>query len=215
MGVSCLHQLFLNHSSSHLHTATLFGIAVAVVTLALILLYLNGFDAVAALRDGWSNDKPEAGLISNIGVFLMGIASISAMFWGYRHKRLPLLALGVFCGLFALDDALLLHERLGRREIIVFVMYGIFLIYILIAFTRQNGGRVVWPLIYTFAAFGASVVIDVAWGPLLDTTGMRFSQWPLERIGYCLEDIPKFGGIVLLSSLAIGEVGSLKPSVSR
>jgi len=93
----------------------------------------------------------------------------------------------------------------------------VFLLFILTIFTRANNGLTVWPIIYTFIAFASSVAVDVLWGPLLELGpfGLGLSDWHLTRIGYCLEDIPKFGGIVLLSSFAIGEGQNAKYLASK
>ena len=197
--------LFLTRSASLFETGRhLFG-AILLVSFSVLLLYFTGFDAVAALRDGVLSDQPEAGLISNVGILLMGVSALFALVLGLYGRSVPVFALGAFCGVFAIDDALLLHEKLGSLEILLFLCYGISLLTVLLSFTRGNDGHLVWPIVLALAAFAASVAVDVTWEPMLELFDLKQSSWPLSRIGFCLEDIPKFGGLVLLSSFAIGE----------
>jgi len=73
-----------------------FGSGVLLVTICVALLQFNGFDAVAALRDGALNDKPEAGVISDFGILLMGSSALFAFFRGWVGKNLSTVALGAF-----------------------------------------------------------------------------------------------------------------------
>ena len=61
-------------------------------------------------------------------------------------------------------------------------------------------------MIITLAAFATSVLIDVFWGALISPSGAAAPQAGfLYRLGFVLEDIPKFGGICVLASFAFGE----------
>jgi hypothetical protein len=211
-----MNSIFLTTSASIFQTIRLLYSAIIFVSIGVFLLYFFGFDGVAALRDGQLGNGPEAGLFSDFGILLMGLSGLFALLVGLTYRSLPIFVLGAFCGMFAIDDALMLHERLGELEVILFAFYGVIIIFLLIEFTRRNTGYIVWPITLAIGAFAASVIVDVFWGPLLVITELTQSTWPLYAIGFCLEDVPKFGGIVLLSSFAIGSgLSRLSNSISQ
>ena len=151
-------------------------------------------------------------MISDLGILLMGFAAAVAALEAWRTANLPLGTLALFCWLFAIDDAFLIHEAFGRWEIAFFGVYGLLAALVLYLFS-QAGGRLPWPIFVAIGAFAVSVSVDVLWGPLIgflhspdQTAGF------LLRVGYVLEDVPKFGGILVLSSCAIGEAVSGKRS---
>jgi hypothetical protein len=199
-----MNPIFLTSSASIVQTIRLFGSSIIFVSIGVVLLYFFGIDGVAALRDDQLSNKFEAGLFSNFRILLMGLSGLFALLVGLTYRSWLICALGAFCGLFTVDDALMLHERLGELEVIAFAFYGVIIIFLLIEFTRRNAGYIVWPITITIAAFAASVINDIFWDTFLRFTNLEQSIWPLYSIGICLEDIPKFGGIVLLSSFAIG-----------
>ena len=167
---------------------------------------IAGFDVVAAVRDRRVGSGPEAGLISNAGITLMGLAGIIAVLGAWKSSRLQLAMLSMFCCFFAIDDALLIHERFGKYEVVFFLFYGFLAIYILYIFWAAQE-HLPWPLVVAIGAFVVSVVVDVSWGELVSSlqTSIR-TEHILNRVGFIMEDIPKFGGILVLSSFAVGEV---------
>ncbi|MBF9030355.1 hypothetical protein HKCCE3408_08100 [Rhodobacterales bacterium HKCCE3408] len=167
-------------------------------------LYLAGFDAVAALRDRSMGEGPEAGLISNLGILLMGLAAVAATYKAWQTTGLAFGILALFCWLFALDDALLIHEAFGSLQIIFFATYGLLAASMLFLF-REPGQPIVWPILIATAAFAVSVLFDELWSLLIrhiqiqdDTESLLF------RIGFVLEDVPKFGGIFVMTCFALG-----------
>ena len=186
------------------------------VAFAMVIgLHLAGFDAVAALRDRSLSAVPEAGMISDLGILLMGFAAAVAALEAWRIANLPLGILALFCWLFAIDDAFLIHEAFGRWEIAFFGVYGLLAALVLYLFS-QAGGRLPWPILIAIGAFAVSVLVDVLWGPLIGFLHLpNQTEDFLLRVGFVLEDVPKFGGILVLSSCAIGEAVSGRHSRQR
>ena len=186
------------------------------VAFAMVIgLHLAGFDAVAALRDRSLSAVPEAGMISDLGILLMGFAAAVAALEAWRIANLPLGILALFCWLFAIDDAFLIHEAFGRWEIAFFGVYGLLAALVLYLFS-QAGGRLPWPILIAIGAFAVSVLVDVLWGPLIGFLHLpNQTEGFLLRVGFVLEDVPKFGGILVLSSCAIGEAVSGRHSRQR
>ncbi|MBV6657107.1 MAG: hypothetical protein KI785_04995 [Devosiaceae bacterium] len=171
-------------------------------------LHLTGFNAIDALRDARLSDAPEAGLVSGAGVLLMGLGGVVAATCALKTCDVPLGAVGLFCCLFALDDGLLIHELLGDWEVAVFGLYGLLAALILLLF-RAEGWLYPWPVLVAIAAFAFSVSIDFVWSEIVHFTQLTGE---IERIalalGIVIEDVPKFAGICVLSSFAIGEAVS-------
>ena len=199
------HSVLLTRASGFKTSAFVLLIGLSAASIMVIGLYLIGFDAVAALRDRSLSEVPEAGLISYMGIFLMGVGVAAASFEAVRTDDLPLGALALFCWLFSIDDAFLIHEALGAWEVVFFAVYGL-LAAIALFLLSKSEGRLSWPILVAIAAFAFSVSVDVSWD-----RAIGYLQLPSEsenfyyRVGYVLEDVPKFGGIFVLSSCAIGE----------
>lgn len=196
---------YLTRHSGFAPTAAIMAIALLACSAAVLLLHLAGFDAVAALRDGRLSDRPEAGLISDLGIAVMVAAGAFAIVRGLWGRHVPIAAAGAFCMAFALDDALMLHERLGSLEVLAFAGYGLGVGAMMAAFRPAGSAWIAWPLALTLAAFVASAGIDVAWQPLVNAFAPAGWHGWLARVGYCLEDVPKFGGIVVLAAFVGGE----------
>lgn len=103
----------LGASSGLKHSVWVALVLTAVVSLVVLAFWATGLGWSESLRDARLSDAPMAGFISNIGIGAMFVAAFSALislaFGGSaRH-----FVLGLYCLVFALDDALLLHERLG------------------------------------------------------------------------------------------------------
>lgn len=180
--------------------------AILFAVVFLIAMHLMGFDIAAVVRDRGLSDEPGSGLLSDIGILWMGLSGLFTLWQGARTQSRPLFLLGIFCCLFALDDGLLLHEKLHQYEVFAFAFYLVFLVYIFRAFSAAVGVVIVWPVLVTLFAFGCSVMIDVLWGSSLEF--MRLSPEitaQLAWFGYVLEDVPKFAGIVVLAGFALGE----------
>ncbi|MFD0982668.1 hypothetical protein [Tropicimonas aquimaris] len=197
--------MFLTRQSGLRGSLIVLFVGLCVAFTMVIGLYLAGFDAVAALRDRNLSDAPEAGLISDLGILVMAFAGVTAAIEAWRSANLPLGILALFCWLFALDDALRIHEAFGPLESAIFALYGLLAALALFLF-RKPGAPLTWPIIVAIAAFAFSVSIDVLWVWLVENLQTPVqTKHLLHRIGIVLEDVPKFGGILVLSSFAIGE----------
>lgn len=195
----------LNSKTGPRGTLTVLVVGLTFALAVVIGLYLSGFDAVAAVRDGGLSTRPEAGLISNLGIALMALAGLTALVGAVKASSIPLGVLGLFCCLFTLDDALMIHEQLGAWEFLAFATHGALAVLTAYLFWTADE-RLPWPILITIGAFAISVVFDVLWGGfvgLIMPPGEASSF--LRRAGYILEDVPKFGGILVLTSFAIGE----------
>ena len=174
-------------------------------SILVVALHLAGYDAVAAVRDQSLSEGPEAGLLSNLGILLMGFSAATAGFGAWKASSLPLAFLSVFCCLFTIDDAFLIHERLGFWEFLAFALYGLLAFIVLFLFWK-TADFFPWPVLVAFGAFAVSVAIDVVWGDLvifiLPPSQTQYFLW---RAGFIFEDLPKFGGILVLASFAMGE----------
>lgn len=173
-----------------------------------LILWAAGLDWVAALRDASRGDGLEAGLISNIGIAMMSGAVVVLILALIRQFRLSVLFLAGFCALFALDDGLMLHEKLNDLEIVVFPFYAALLSLAWLAFARELGVWIIWPIAGAFAAFAVSVVTDQLWYSVAWQVQHRFELSFMKDYGdlrYLLEDIPKFAGLSLIVVLSVGE----------
>ena len=198
-------KIFLTEASGFRETLILAVTAVLVCGGTVVALHLLGFDAVALMRDRALSDAPAAGLISDTGIALTLAGSVLALFHGAAARDIPLILLGMFAAIFALDDALMLHESLGN-EIAFFGFYGMFALLLLTLFSQRTPHPLPWPLLVTFSFFAASIGLDVTWTALVETLSVaqRTSDL-LYGVGYIIEDLPKFGGIVIMASFTIGE----------
>lgn len=183
---------------------------ISAVGLSVLLAVLVAFDLdwVAALRDANRSDGVEAGLISNLGIGMMVTSAIVLIFALRRQYKNSHAFLGLFCTLFAVDDALMLHERLNDLEILIFPFYALLLFLAWLAFFRETGKIMIWPLALAFAAFGMSAVTDTLWYSVSWQLEHRFGISILRELGdlrYLFEDGPKFVGLCLILALALGE----------
>ena len=184
--------------------------AFATLGMAVIIggLYVTGYDAVAAIKDASLSDAPEAGLISNLGIGLMSIAGVLALFGAWRRAYPPLALFSLFCLFFALDDGLMLHEQLGSWEVLVIGLHGLLLLAVIALYWRDLK-HLPFPLITCLTAFGISAVVDFAWLRLLDLWLSESEHYEfLFRLGFVAEDLPKFVGIVILLAFSLGEGSS-------
>lgn len=147
-----LANIFLTRSSTALHSFGVMFLGLLCVSIFLLILHAMDFDVEAALRDSRINTGPEAGLVSNLGILLTSLAGAFGLLRAWMYSSFPVLLLGIFCCLFALDDGLLLHERLGPFEIGVFVFYGIFLLEIILVYRRETRSYFLWPIIVVLFA---------------------------------------------------------------
>lgn len=195
---------YLTAESPFRQSAVMFVFAVFLAGLAIVLINLAGFDWDAALRDAALSDAPLAGLISNIGILLTGAAGIVGLAAAVLRRSRPLAGLSLFCLVFALDDALMIHERLDRYEALIYPFYGLALALVWLGYTTCTGNRIVWPIAFAFAGFGASAVIDQLWDLLVEANGSGI-LWRFRGVGYALEDLPKFAGLFVLSVFTMSE----------
>ena len=202
-----LKVLILNHKSPPGHVLGMFLAACLLISVLIMLLYMLGYDPIAAVRDQDLNDVPEAGLISNLGIGLMVIATLTTTYEALRGKTLRIGLLALFCGLFMLDDALEIHEAF-RYEIGFYAFYACVFAGVITLF-RRDFGQWSLALLAVLAAFGLSVMADLIWtaGVIALFSEARSFHF-LMRLGFLAEDIPKFAGIALLTSFALGETVS-------
>lgn len=206
-----MHPVLLTAGSGPAHSLLLLTAGLVAAAGTVVALDLAGLDAVAAMRDGRLGESPEAGLISDLGILSMGIAGLAAAIGAATARCVPLGALAAFCWLFAVDDGAMIHEEVGAAwEVVIFAAYGLLAALVVILFTAARR-RPPWPIVVAVAAFAASVLIDLAWMrsmASLDVDGSDADYW--RRVGFVLEDLPKFAGILVISSCAIGEALSIR-----
>ena len=203
-------------SESGLKTTLSVALLALLVSGAILLgVHFAGYNVVAAVRDASLNDGPEAGLISNIGILLMVCAGVVSLIGALRLTNLPLGALGIFCLIFSLDDAFLIHEQFGRWEVLIFGLYGVLLLAVLYFYWRRDA-RLPYPIIGCGLAFAISVGVDVVWYRLIGRLPISADTlYFLDRAGFILEDLPKFAGIFLLFCFSLGESGVLKSARAK
>lgn len=164
---------------------------------AAFLLYIFGYDWVAAVRDAGRTRVPEAGLLSNFGIIAMTVTGVCLATAAIRQPRASIILLSLFCLLFAYDDGTMFHEGLGPYEPLVFPVYGVLLTGVWVAFARETGQWIIWPIAVVFLAFIASVFADQYWGHV----ARRIEIWPFtedSRLRYAFEDLTKLAGLLLL-----------------
>ncbi|GAB5455413.1 MAG: hypothetical protein Hens2KO_16420 [Henriciella sp.] len=204
-----LKNLVLDRDSDLRASANGLFLACLAVSAALIILHLLGYSAVDALRDASQSTGREAGVLSNTGILLMISAAVISIFGAFVRSWVPLGVLGLFCLLFSMDDALMIHELFGAWEFVFFILYAGLMMLVMFLYWQKNA-RLPYPLSLCIGAFAASIVVDLLWGrgvarlPLLPEQTESFMQ-----VGYILEDLPKLVGIILLFSFTIGESGLL------
>lgn len=191
--------------SASFWTSVLFMLAVC-VALGVFILRLDwlGYNWPLALRDGALSNAPFAGVVSDAGIVLLLVAGLLAAYASLRTGRRPIAAISLFCLVFALDDGLMLHERLGPVEFIVFPLYAVGLVLVWRGFSRELGKRMIWPIALAFAAFVFSAVVDQLWLPFVQSTEIDLIR-DHAGVGYALEDLPKAAGLALLATCAICE----------
>ncbi|WP_224501814.1 hypothetical protein [Celeribacter litoreus] len=191
--------------SGALHSAVVLLAGLIAASVMVSGLFWFGFDAVAALRDRSLSTLPEAGLISDLGIFLMATAAIAAASAAWKRNDLPLATLALFCCLFAIDDVLLIHEAMGPWEVAAFALYGLLALIVFALFSKA-AGRPSWPICVAIAVFEVSVSVDLLWEQLVALLQVSSdAKGVLLRLGIVFEDVPIFGGIFVLASYAIGE----------
>lgn len=197
--------VLLTRKSGASHSTVVLLIGLIAASLMVLALFWLGFDAVAALRDRSLSTLPEAGLISDLGILLMAVAAVAAAIAAWKRSDLPLATLALFCCLFAVDDAFLIHEALGQWQAAFFAIYGLLALLVFVLFSK-TAGRLSWPIFLAIAVFVASVSVDLFWGLLVALLPLSSNlEGFLLRLGFVLEDVPKFGGIFVMASCAIGE----------
>lgn len=133
--------------------------------------------------------SPFAGLISNIGIFVLLSAGAISIFSFFQNKKSKFLLLwvGLFSAFLAMDDFFMLHEdiiprKLGIPEIFVYASYGFFVMTIIIAFFGDIAGKRHIGLYTSVILLAFSVIVDIT----IDSV--------------VAEDTLKFLGIVLWSA---------------
>ena len=204
----------LNRKSGFRKTITLAIWASLGMVILIVGLHLTGFDAVAAMRDASINDASEAGLVSNFGIVLMSIAGLVAVFGAWRRTDAPLGLFGIFCLFFAIDDGLMLHEKLGSWEVLLIGAHGLLMLAVIALYWRDLK-RLPVPLIASLFALGISAIVDFAWIRAIDAwlSESEFYGF-LFRLSYIAEDLPKFVAIVLLLAFSLGESSTPKTTLA-
>ena len=196
----------------------LYVIALLVPVLAMAAALSAGLAPTEMLRDpimvaGGEQSEFYLGLFSNLGVVLWTAAAAICLFAASELSGVPnkegrrfLLYAGLFTLLLMLDDLFMLHENYA--DDVVYILYGMGLLYYVIRFFRLILRLDVVLFALTIPLFGNAVLLDLAPWRLLPGQGIEVPQAiassPLERdelrhfgreLRYLLEDGCKFVGI--------------------
>lgn len=175
--------------------ASSFLFIIAIVCLAIAF----GHDWLAMLRDRGIPDgtqPPFAGLMSDLGIFMLSAAIIIYAIDTIHHRRLTLLAFftAALSAMIALDDYAMLHE--GQYEKAFYASYmvaGVSLIVLQFRHALHES----WLLMSALVFLGISMLADFA----VPETGGRsvfgVTLWGLRAL---IEDVLKFTGYALLSA---------------
>jgi hypothetical protein len=195
-----------------------YAMALLVPVLAMAAALWAGLAPTEMLRDpimvaGGDQSEFYLGLFSNLGVVLWTAAAAICLFAASelsgapnREARQFLLYAGLFTLLLMLDDLFMLHENYA--EDIVYIFYGVGLLYYVVRFFRLILRLDVVLFALTIPLFGNAVLLDLAPWRLLPGEGIEvpeaIASSPLERdavrhfgreLRYLLEDGGKFVGI--------------------
>ena len=195
-----------------------YAIALLVPVLAMAAALWAGLAPTEMLRDpimvaGGEEGEFYLGLFSNLGVVLWTATAAICLFVGSDSSGVPdrqarhfLLYAGVFTLLMMLDDLFMLHENYAEN--IVYVFYGMGLLYYVVRFFPLILRLDVVLFALAIPLFGNAVLLDLAPWRLLPGEGIEVPQAiassPLERdavrhfgreLRYLLEDGGKFVGI--------------------
>ena len=197
---------------------TVYALALLVPALAMAAAIWAGLAPTEILRDpimvaGGEPSEFYLGLFSNLGVVLWTAAAAICLFAASelsgapnRQARQFLLYAGLFTLLLMLDDLFMLHENYA--EDIVYIFYGMGLLYYVVRFFGLILRLDVVLFALTIPLFGNAVLLDLAPWRLLPGQGIEvpeaIASSPIERdelrhlgreLRYLLEDGFKFIGI--------------------
>jgi hypothetical protein len=116
--------------------------------------------------------SPFTGVTSNIGVLLWCATSAICLFTAAVLRRRTsgmapfLLSSGLFTLVLLLDDLFLFHEvvfpvYLAVPEVVLYVLYGVFMLALLVRFFRLIGQTEFELLLLALAYFGLSLLLDI------------------------------------------------------
>jgi len=196
----------------------LYVIALLVPVLAMAAALSAGLAPTEMLRDpimvaGGEQSEFYLGLFSNLGVVLWTATAAICLFVGSDSSGVPdrqarhfLLYAGVFTLLMMLDDLFMLHENYAEN--IVYVFYGMGLLYYVVRFFPLILRLDVVLFALAIPLFGNAVLLDLAPWRLLPGERIEMphavASSPIERdelrqlareLRYLLEDGGKFVGI--------------------
>jgi hypothetical protein len=197
---------------------TVYALALLVPLLAMAAALWAGLTPTEMLRDpimvaGGEQSEFYLGLFSNLGVVLWTAAAAICLFAASELSGVPnrqarqfLLYAGFFTLLLMLDDLFMLHENYA--DDVVYILYGLGLLYYMIRFFGLIMRLDVVLFALTIPFFGNAVLLDLAPWRLLPGEGIEVPQAiassPIERdelrqlgreLRYLLEDGCKFIGI--------------------
>lgn len=162
------------------------------------LAFALGYDWVAMLRDraGPQETQPAlAGLVSDLGIFMLFAAIVVYVVDTIRHRRLTYLAFFTTAlpAMIALDDYAMLHE--GEHEMIFYASYAVAGICLIVLQFRHASGES-WLLMAALVFLGTSMLADFI---QVDSRQqiLGVSVWKLRALA---EDALKFTGYALLSA---------------
>ena len=217
---------------------TVYAMALLAPVLAMAAALWAGLAPTEMLRDpimvaGGEQSEFYLGLFSNLGVVLWTAAAAICLFAASelsgapnRQARQFLLYAGLFTLLLMLDDLFMLHENFG--DDIIYVFYGMGLLYYMIRYFRLilRLDAVLFAL--TIPLFGNAVLLDVAPWRLLPGQGIEvpeaIASSPIERdelrhlgreLRYLLEDGFKSIGICCWAAFHIRAAKLLRQSYVR
>lgn len=199
--------MILSPDASMMRSVFVALLPTSLLAVCLYVIHRAGGDVVYLVRDPSVTEHGGIwdGAVSNLGVALMAFGAMTILIRASQRKALGScsIGLGLWMLLFALDDGLLIHEMLGRFEIVMHATYAVLLLALHQCFARNIGVRLVWPLALAFIAFAASSVLDNVTSYILGLMGLELST-TIKSASVIVEDLAKFAGIVLMCALAVG-----------
>lgn len=183
-----------------LRSSPVAAVCIALLALSALIIILGradslGFDWQAMLRDRAATDDPPplAGLVSNVGIIMLGIPTL--LWWSviiYSRQWTPLaIATAVLPTLIVIDDFAMLHE--GPAELFFYGGYAVAAV-ALTGLQLRVASKQSWLLLPAFALLGAAMAVDflhVALGEpemweLMVSVARTFAEDAFKFIGFAL-----------------------------
>lgn len=150
--------------------------------------------------------NPFMGLISNLGLIMWSVTAGVCFFVSYIRKSMFLFSFGILTTFLLFDDMLMFHELviptyLHLLEIMVYLTYGLGVMYCFVAFSKQILSTNYFILLMALCFFGISILTDVVWaegfrGAVLVEDGAKFLgivSWLIYFIKVCFNEMQTKG----------------------